>query len=137
MSGIGIQLGLCDRQVETMRGGHFHHCPNCYRAMPCEMECSIEPDLASEGRLFGAHARCNDCGSEEPTPDPHARCHAIETAAQALAEQVMKMWPDGISIEAGREERHLNELAIRLLGEIGDIARQNATDACGEASSPR
>lgn len=53
-------------------GEHFHHCTNCYHAVPCSKSCSILPDL-SEGydeasdtyqRAFGSHIVCKDCERE-------------------------------------------------------------------------
>lgn len=52
-----------------MDQAHFHHCPSCYEAVPCEMNCTICPDL-SEGyneetdsykRAFGVHEICKTC----------------------------------------------------------------------------
>lgn len=51
----------CGTHVPTLTGGHVHPCPNCYRRMPCEMTCSIEPDLSYGGKLSGAHATCDEC----------------------------------------------------------------------------
>ena len=44
---------------------HYHSCPECYEHKPCEMACTIEPDLEdttySPVREFGAHCICNEC----------------------------------------------------------------------------
>jgi hypothetical protein len=39
---------------------HFHHCPHCYEAHPCALNCTICPDLEDRGRDFGSHAICAD-----------------------------------------------------------------------------
>ena len=52
---------------------HFHGCPECYEKWPCEMECTIEPDLedaiAYPGMHFGAHCVCNGCLNKNPTKE--------------------------------------------------------------------
>lgn len=40
---------------------HWHHCPECYEKYPCDMDCTIEPDLFDNGREFGAHCICFVC----------------------------------------------------------------------------
>lgn len=44
---------------------HYHHCPECYEAKPCEMLCTMEPELedpvSHPGKTFGAHCICDDC----------------------------------------------------------------------------
>ena len=52
---------------------HYHGCPSCYETWPCEMECTIEPDLEDPvmfpGIQFGAYCKCNQCDSQNPTKD--------------------------------------------------------------------
>jgi hypothetical protein len=45
---------------------HFHHCPECYMAWPCNDKCTIEPDLQDEDREFGAHCECPPCRELQP-----------------------------------------------------------------------
>ena len=40
---------------------HYHHCPECYEHAPCNLYCSIEPDLAEAGKEFGSHCLCDIC----------------------------------------------------------------------------
>lgn len=45
----------------TPKKGHWHKCPYCHRAHPCDMNCTIEPDLEGDyGEQFGAHCACSD-----------------------------------------------------------------------------
>lgn len=44
---------------------HYHHCPECYEKYPCDLDCTIEPDLSDPichpDKEFGAHCVCSLC----------------------------------------------------------------------------
>lgn len=42
------------------RMAHFHHCPGCYRSVPCREDCTIEGDLSENGVDSGAHCPCSE-----------------------------------------------------------------------------
>lgn len=44
---------------------HYHHCPECYEKKPCDMNCTIEPDLQDGDKEFGAHCVCDECRNEK------------------------------------------------------------------------
>jgi hypothetical protein len=50
---------------------HFHHCPECYEKVLCELNCTIEPDLQDGDREFGSHCVCEHCAAQvkEPTKE--------------------------------------------------------------------
>ena len=47
--------------ITSTSRGHYHHCPECYYHYPCELYCTIEPDLYDNGKDFGAYCLCDDC----------------------------------------------------------------------------
>ena len=51
---------------------HLHSCPECYQKYPCDMDCSIEPDLEDPttypGYHFGAHCICDKCEGQKEAP---------------------------------------------------------------------
>jgi hypothetical protein len=48
---------------------HYHGCPECYEKYSCDMDCTIELDLADSvcypEKQFGAYCICNGCNSEK------------------------------------------------------------------------
>lgn len=50
---------------------HVHTCTTCYRAMPCWMECTEEPDFTAMagGVVHGSYAQCDECVAVG-VPDP-------------------------------------------------------------------
>lgn len=48
---------------------HYHSCPECYEKWPCDLGCTIEPDLddpiCHPDKIFGAHCVCPLCDNEE------------------------------------------------------------------------
>lgn len=41
---------------------HQHKCPECYNSYPCDMDCTIEPDLEDAwGRQYGSYCKCDNC----------------------------------------------------------------------------
>ena len=64
---IDMQAGL--RPLDVV-GNHVHSCPSCYEHVPCEMRCSVEPDLTlDDGTLRGAFLDCEACASEKRSTD--------------------------------------------------------------------
>jgi len=64
-----IHLGVAWRYhgLPLWAGEHVHWCPVSY--VPCEMTCSIEPDLTRrDGTLCGGMAKCDDCVRSLSTP---------------------------------------------------------------------
>lgn len=47
-----------------LRGGHAHGCPICYENVPCDDECSIEPDLELDITPRGSYVTCDDCAAK-------------------------------------------------------------------------
>jgi len=50
---------------------HWHHCPECYLKIPCQLYCSIEPDLEDNGREFGSHCVCDICRDKKKEEDKY------------------------------------------------------------------
>ena len=41
---------------------HFHPCPHCFEYVPCEMACTLVPDLElRDGTPCGSHVLCDAC----------------------------------------------------------------------------
>jgi hypothetical protein len=43
------------------RRPHFHSCPECYEAVPCNEDCTILYDISTRDRLFGGYYVCEAC----------------------------------------------------------------------------
>jgi hypothetical protein len=41
---------------------HYHSCPECYKDVPCRMECALKPDLdRDDGTPRGSYCVCANC----------------------------------------------------------------------------
>lgn len=50
---------------------HLHACPECYEDYPCELDCTLEPDLEREdGTPAGGYFKCDRCDPRDPEPAP-------------------------------------------------------------------
>lgn len=51
-------------RAPVLRGGHVHGCPECYERVPCDMDCTCEPDLTlDDGTPRGGYVVCNECSA--------------------------------------------------------------------------
>lgn len=64
---IGVLIAQGAEPISVESRVHYHNCPECYEAKPCEMDCTLEPDLfdAKTGRQFGPVWICDECEAEE------------------------------------------------------------------------
>lgn len=51
--------------------GHFHHCPEYYYHYPCDLYCTVEPDLRDNCKDFGVHCLCDDCKNKKDVEDKY------------------------------------------------------------------
>jgi len=61
---------------------HFHSCPECYEAVPCDDGCSIIHDLSEADRLFGHHDVCDRCQERNRRRAEHDEIQALALAAR-------------------------------------------------------
>lgn len=103
-----------------MSDHHVHSCPQCYERIPCDDDCTIEPDMGTTkaGVPFGSHDVCAACEKDALTPSEIA-------LAKVLAAWVE--WP-GIWGETGPGDDSMSTIARALytdgLIEEGDRCAQ-------------